>query len=82
MHGVFAILFTLTFPLLLDGLGLASTLLGYAAISIAGAFYLMRTLPETKGKSLEEIAEFWNRRATARRPAEVSGRRTNFDEPV
>lgn len=82
LHGVFAILFTLTFPLLLDGLGLASTLLGYAAISIVGAFYLMRMLPETKGKSLEEIAEFWSRRATARRPAEVPERRMKFDEPV
>ena len=48
MHGVFAIVFTLTFPLLLDGLGLSITLLGYAVISIGGALYLMRTLPETR----------------------------------
>jgi sugar porter (SP) family MFS transporter len=72
MHGVFAILFTLTFPLLLHGLGLTVTLLGYAVIGIVGAFYLMRALPETKAKSLEEITEFWNQRAMARPPAEDS----------
>jgi MFS family permease len=82
MHGVFAIIFTLTFPLLLDGLGLAIPLLGYAVISIVGALYLMRTLPETKGKSLEEITAFWKQRAMARHPAEVSARRVEFDEPV
>jgi sugar porter (SP) family MFS transporter len=82
MHGVFAIVFTLTFPLLLEGLGLSITLLGYAVISIVGALYLMRTLPETKGKSLEEITEFWNKRAMARRPAKASTRRVEFDEPV
>ena len=82
MHGVFAIVFTLTFPLLLHGLGLSITLLGYAVISIGGALYLMRTLPETKGKSLEEITEFWNHRAMARRPANVSARQVEFDEPV
>jgi MFS family permease len=71
MQSVFAIVFTLTFPVLLHALGLAVTLVGYAAVGVLGAFYLMRALPETKGKSLEEIAEFWNRHAKARRPAEV-----------
>jgi len=47
-----------------------------------GALYLMRALPETKAKSLEEIAEFWNHRAMARRPANVSARQVEFDEPV
>ena len=65
-------LFTLTFPLLLHGLGLAVTLLGYAVIGIVGAFYLMRTLPETKAKSLEEITEFWNHRAMGRHPDKAS----------
>ena len=69
---MFAIVFTLSFPLLLHGLGLAITLLGYTVIGIVGALYLMRALPETKAKSLEEIAEFWNHRAMARRPAKGS----------
>ena len=75
MHGVFAIVFTLTFPLLLHGLGLTITVLGYAVIGIVGAFYLVRALPETKAKSLEEITEFWNNRAMARPPAEDSAPR-------
>lgn len=82
MHGVFAIVFTLTFPLLLHGLGLSVTLVGYAVISIVGALYLTRTLPETRGKRLEEITEFWSDLATARHPAKVSGRQVELDGPV
>ena len=49
--------------------GLTITLPGYAAIGIAGARYLIRALPETKAKSLEQITRFWNQRAAARCPA-------------
>lgn len=69
MHGVFAVVFALTFPLLLHGLGLAITLVGYAAIGIVGALYLARALPETKAKSLEEITEFWTSRSAPRSAA-------------
>ncbi|MGE2726276.1 sugar porter family MFS transporter [Mycolicibacterium pulveris] len=69
MRSIFAIVFTLTFPLLLDFPGLTVTLVAYAAISVVGALYLMRALPETKGRSLEEIGAYWkNRRAPARTP--------------
>ena len=69
MNGVFAITFTMTFPLLLDGVGLTVTLIGYALVGIGGALYVVRALPETKAKSLEEITEYWNDRATARSTA-------------
>ena len=72
MHGAFAMLFTLTFPLLLDGLGLTITVAGYAVIGIVGAFYLARALPETKAKSLEEITDYWKGRAAPRQPAKAS----------
>lgn len=62
MYGVFAVIFALTFPLVLNSVGLAVTLVGYAVIGIAGAVYLTRALPETKAKSLEEITAFWDRR--------------------
>lgn len=67
MRSIFAITFTLTFPFLFDALGLTVTLLGYAIISIAGALYLLRALPETRGKSLEEIAAYWHLQAAGRR---------------
>lgn len=70
MNGVFAIAFTLTFPMLLDGPGLAMTLVGYAVIGIVGALYFSRALPETKAMSLEEISKFWSRRVLTRRNAE------------
>jgi MFS family permease len=46
---------TFTFPLLRDHLGLAGTFWIYAAICAAGLLFVLARLPETKGKSLEEI---------------------------
>jgi MFS family permease len=46
---------TFTFPLLRDRLGLAGTFWIYAAICAAGLIFVLFRLPETKGKSLEEI---------------------------
>jgi sugar porter (SP) family MFS transporter len=46
---------TYTFPLLNKGLGAAGTFWIYAAICVAGFFFIKGRLPETKGKTLEEI---------------------------
>jgi MFS family permease len=46
---------TVTYPFLRDSLGIARTFWLYAAICVAGFFYTWRRLPETKGKSLEQI---------------------------
>jgi sugar porter (SP) family MFS transporter len=48
-------LLTYTFPLLNDWLGAAGTFWLYAAICAAGFLFLKFKLPETKGKSLEQI---------------------------
>jgi MFS family permease len=72
MRSVFASVFMLTFPLLLDVPGLTLTLLGYAVISVVGALYLVRALPETKGRRLEAIGDYWSDRALARTAAEVT----------
>jgi major inositol transporter-like SP family MFS transporter len=66
--GVIALFSTLTFPLLLENLGLPLILLSYAVIDIVGAIYLLWALPETKGKSLEELADYWRRRVATSEP--------------
>jgi sugar porter (SP) family MFS transporter len=48
-------LLTYTFPLLNAALGAAGTFLLYAAICLAGFVFLFLRLPETRGRSLEEI---------------------------
>ena len=44
-----------TFPILRDTLGPAGTFWTYAGICLVGIFYIKSKIPETKGKSLEEI---------------------------
>jgi sugar porter (SP) family MFS transporter len=46
---------TYTFPLLNKSFGAAGTFWLYAGICILGFFFVLRKLPETKGKSLEDI---------------------------
>ena len=41
---------TLTFPFLNKGLGTSGTFVVYATICVAGFFYILKKLPETKGK--------------------------------
>jgi SP family sugar porter-like MFS transporter len=48
-------LLTYTFPLLNAALGAAGTFWTYAAICLAGLVFLYLRLPETKGRTLEEI---------------------------
>ncbi len=48
-------LLTYTFPLLNAALGPAGTFWTYGAVCLAGAVFLALRLPETKGRSLEEI---------------------------
>ena len=46
---------TFTFPLLNKGFGAAGTFWVYAGICLLGFIFILKKLPETKGKSLEEI---------------------------
>ncbi len=46
---------TYTFPMLNQGLGAAGTFWLYGIICLAGGLFVWKKLPETKGKSLEEI---------------------------
>jgi SP family sugar porter-like MFS transporter len=46
---------TYTFPWLRQALGMSGTFWMYAAICVAGFVFILRRLPETKGKTLEDI---------------------------
>ncbi|MFC2127124.1 sugar porter family MFS transporter [Bacteroidota bacterium] len=46
---------TFTFPILNDALGASGTFWVYSFICVAGFLFIKNKLPETKGKSLEEI---------------------------
>lgn len=51
----------LTFLLLVENLGAAYTFWVYAAVSIASWIFSYRLVPETKGRTLEEINAQWRR---------------------
>jgi sugar porter (SP) family MFS transporter len=50
-----AFLVTLVFPWQLQSMGSATTFLLYGLFALAGLVFVMRILPETKGRSLEEL---------------------------
>jgi len=62
----FNFLVSLTFLLLIDGLGRSGAFFFYAAICVLTFFFCLRFVPETKGKHLEEIQEIFAERAGSR----------------
>lgn len=48
------------FPVLLNGAGASVTFLVFALCSVYAFYITWKQIPETKGKSLEEIEKFWN----------------------
>jgi SP family sugar porter-like MFS transporter len=57
---VASFILTYTFPLFNHSLGAAKTFWIYAAICVAGFLFIRVRLPETKGKTLEQIEASWN----------------------
>ena len=50
-----AFLVTLIFPWQLEAIGNSATFLIYGMFAVIGLVFIMRILPETKGRSLEEL---------------------------
>ena len=55
INSAVAFLVTLLFPWELDNLGNATTFLIYGVFAVIGLVIVMRILPETKGRTLEQI---------------------------
>ena len=55
INSAVAFLVTFLFPWELENLGNANTFLIYGVIAVIGLVFVMRILPETKGRSLEEL---------------------------
>ena len=53
------LLVTLTFLSLVNLFTAAGVFLVYASVSIAALFFVWRSVPETKGRTLEEIEKWW-----------------------
>lgn len=50
-----------TFPMLVEQIGSANTFWFYAVCSLLSFFFVWRFVPETKGRTLEEIEKSWSR---------------------
>lgn len=53
---------TQTYPILRDSIGIGTTFIGYALAMLAAIFFVKKVIPETKGKTLEEIELFWKQK--------------------
>lgn len=58
-HWGFNAIIAFTFLRMVNGLGLAATFWVYAAVCVLGLVWGYFYIPETKGRSLEEIEEYW-----------------------
>jgi sugar porter (SP) family MFS transporter len=63
-----------TFPVLLQSLGATKTFWFYAACSAVTFMFVLLFIPETKGRSLEEIEKSWRKRATGSSASAKSGK--------
>ena len=66
---IFNLLVSITFLTLVELLGATWTFWLYGALAVAAWFFSYYMVPETKGKTLEEIEQFWH----ARRGSVVDG---------
>jgi SP family arabinose:H+ symporter-like MFS transporter len=61
-----------TFPMLNEGIGPSNTFLCYAGCCLAGLIFTILMVPETKGRTLEEIEASWIHGASGASPDNVT----------
>jgi SP family arabinose:H+ symporter-like MFS transporter len=49
----------MTFPIMANRLGSAATCFSYAGLGVLTLLFVITKVPETKGKTLEEISKLW-----------------------
>lgn len=54
---------TQTYPILRESLGIGNTFMLYAIMMLPAAWFVKKFVPETKGKSLEEIERHWKEKS-------------------
>ncbi len=65
-HWGFNAIIAFTFLKLVNSMGIAATFLCYSVVCIAGLIWGYYYIPETKGKSLEDIEEHWRKGGSPR----------------
>jgi SP family galactose:H+ symporter-like MFS transporter len=65
-HWGFNAIISFTFLKLVNGIGIAETFWMYSGVCILGLWWGYYFIPETKGKSLEQIEEHWSKGGDAR----------------
>ena len=58
---------TQTYPIFRESLGIGTTFIFYAFMMLPGAWFVKKMIPETKGKTLEEIEHHWNKQHAAQK---------------
>lgn len=53
---------TQTYPILRESVGIGNTFIFYGLMMLPASFFIKKMLPETKGKSLEDIERFWSQK--------------------
>jgi hypothetical protein len=68
LHWFANFLVSQSFPIMLDKWGAGPVFLGYAAIGVLAFVFVKALVPETKGRSLEEIEADLQRKSRRREP--------------
>jgi SP family arabinose:H+ symporter-like MFS transporter len=53
---------TQTYPILRESVGIGNTFIFYGLVMLPASFFVKKMLPETKGKSLEDIERHWSQK--------------------
>jgi hypothetical protein len=72
LHWFANFLVSQSFPIMLDAWGSGPVFLGYAVIGVLAFLFVKAMVPETKGRSLEEIEAGLQRKTGAGEPEVVS----------